>query len=277
MEATSPEPRAMATTIDTAKTRTPSAAEAAETLPQLYQELDAILGELLAGFDDHTALLVLSDHGFAPFHRAFNLNTWLLDHGYVVLQPGVDQEAGEYFAHVDWSRTRAYALGLNGLYLNLRGRERDGIVPPEAGDALLAEIRERLLAERDPATGSPVITRVDRASQVYRGDVSRQAPDLLVGYNRGYRAGWKTILGAFPRTILEDNTNPWSGDHCIDPTLVPGILLSNRKIEVPSPALTDIAPTVLAEFGIAKPGYMQGRTLFSSGRTVVAHNPVLRR
>jgi predicted AlkP superfamily phosphohydrolase/phosphomutase len=110
----------------------------------------------------------------------------------------------------------------------------------------------------------PVITRADRASEVYQGPYAGSGPDLLVGYNRGYRAGWKTILGAFPPDELEDNTNSWSGDHCMDYTLVPGVLLSNRKISAASPALTDIAPTILSEFGIAKPPAMMGRSVFGS-------------
>jgi len=108
-----------------------------------------------------------------------------------------------------------------------------------------------------------VITRVDIASEVYRGPYTQSGPDLLVGYNRGYRAGWKTILGGFPPEILEDNTNPWSGDHCMDYTLVPGVLLSNRKIVDRSTALTDIAPTILAEFGIPQPKDMMGQSVFA--------------
>jgi predicted AlkP superfamily phosphohydrolase/phosphomutase len=159
-------------------------------------------------------------------------------------------------------------LGLNGLYLNLRGREREGIVAPGAeADALLKEIKEKLLAVRDPKNNLPVITRMDVASEVYQGPYARSGPDLLVGYNRGYRAGWKTILGAFPADVLEDNTNAWSGDHCMDYTLVPGVLLSNRKIQAEAPALTDIAPTILSEFGIAKSAGMMGHSVFKSGRT----------
>ena len=100
-----------------------------------------------------------------------------------------------------------------------------------------------------------MITRVDVASEVYQGPYALQGPDLLVGYNRGYRAGWQTILGNFPADVLENNTNPWSGDHCMDYTLVPGVLLSNRPIDAASPALTDIAPTIFAQFGIPQPGY----------------------
>jgi predicted AlkP superfamily phosphohydrolase/phosphomutase len=152
---------------------------------------------------------------------------------------------------------------LNGLYLNLRGREREGIVEPGSqADGLLKEIREKLLDERDAQNNQTPITRVDRASEIYQGPYARQGPDLLVGYNRGYRAGWQTILGNFHSEVFEDNTNPWSGDHCMDYTLVPGVLLSNRPIEAANPALTDIAPTIFAEFGIPKPGGMMGRSVF---------------
>ncbi len=164
---------------------------------------------MLPKLDDHTTLLVLSDHGFAPYYRSFNLNTWLLNNGYIKLKNGASSDSTEPWANVDWSQTRAYGLGLNGLYVNLRGREREGIVEPgAAANALIRELKEQLLSVKDPQGGLPVITRVDVASEVYQGPYSRSGPDLLVGYNRGYRAGWKTILGAFPAEILEDNTEP---------------------------------------------------------------------
>ena len=243
------------------------ASEYGSALPEFYQEMDQVLGEVLAKLDEHTTLLVLSDHGFAPYYRSFNLNTWLLNNGYITLKSGADPDQSKPLANVDWNRTRAYGLGLNGLYVNLRDRERDGIVQRGAEvEALLKEIKGKLLAVRDPQNGMAVITRVDRADEVYQGPYSDQGPDLLVGYNRGYRAGWKTILGAFPADVLEDNTNPWSGDHCMDYTLVPGVLLSNRKIEAESPALIDIAPTMFAEFGIAKPKGMMGQSVFHPER-----------
>jgi predicted AlkP superfamily phosphohydrolase/phosphomutase len=245
------------------------AAQNGSAIADLYQEIDQVLGEVLPKLDDHTTLLVLSDHGFAPYYRSFNLNTWLLNNGYITLNSEANPDSNEPLADVDWSRTRAYGLGLNGLYINLRGRERAGIVPPGAqADALIKQIKEQLLALKDPETGFPVITRVDVAGEVYQGPYSKLGPDLLVGYNRGYRAGWKTILGAFPPEVLEDNTNAWSGDHCMDYTLVPGVLLSNRKIAAETPALTDIAPTILAEFGIAQSQDMMGQSVFQSGRAI---------
>jgi len=243
------------------------AAQYGSALPEFYQQIDQVLGEVLQRVDDRTTLLVLSDHGFAPYNRSFNLNTWLLNNGYITLKSEPNPDQNQAFADVDWSRTRAYGLGLNGLYLNLRGREREGIVEPgAAADSLLKEIKDKLLAVRDPQNDQAAITRVDRASEVYQGPYAAKGPDLLVGYNRGYRAGWQTILGNFPADIFENNANPWSGDHCMDYTLVPGVLLSNRSIDAASPALTDIAPTIFAQFGIPQPGSMMGHSVFSSKR-----------
>jgi predicted AlkP superfamily phosphohydrolase/phosphomutase len=233
-------------------------------ITEFYQQIDQVLGEVLPKLDDHTTLLVLSDHGFAPYYRSFNLNTWLLNNGYIKMKKAGDADSNEPLANVDWSGTRAYGLGLNGLYINMRGRDRDGIVAGVEANALIQEIKTKLLQESDPQTGLPVITRVDVASEVYHGPYAHLGPDLLVGYNRGYRAGWKTILGAFPPDVLEDNTNPWSGDHCMDYTLVPGVLLSNRKIVAGTPALTDIAPTILSEFGINQPKDMMGRPVWQA-------------
>jgi predicted AlkP superfamily phosphohydrolase/phosphomutase len=243
------------------------AAQYGSALPEFYQQIDHVLGEVLQRMDDRTTLMVLSDHGFAPYNRSFNLNTWLLDNGYITLKNEPNPDQNEAFANVDWSRTRAYGLGLNGLYLNLKGREREGIVGPgTAADSLLREIKDKLLAVRDPQNNLAAITRVDRASDVYQGPYAQQGPDLLVGYNRGYRAGWQTILGNFPSDVFENNTSPWSGDHCMDYTLVPGVLLSNRPIDASNPALTDIAPTIFAQFGIPQPSGMMGHSVFSSNR-----------
>jgi len=239
------------------------AAEYGSALPEFYQQVDQVLGEVLQHADDRTTVMVLSDHGFAPYNRSFNLNTWLLNHGYITLKAEPNPDQSEAFANFDWSHTRAYGLGLNGLYLNLRGREREGIVESGAqAEALLKQIREELLDVRDPQNNLQAITRIDLAGEVYQGPYAHQGPDLIVGYNRGYRAGWQTILGNFPADVFEDNSNPWSGDHCMDYTLVPGVLLSNRPIHIASPSLTDIAPTIFAEFGIPKPGSMMGHSVF---------------
>jgi len=229
-----------------------------------YVKMDSMLGEALKAAHADTTVLVVSDHGFAPFRRSFNLNTWLVDNGYLVLHGGAQPGPGlNIFADADWSKTRAYGLGLNGLYVNLRGREKNGIVNPGAEtDALQVEIAAKLEGVRDPKDGQMVITRVDRAFAAYSGSATALAPDIIVGYNRGFRVGWDSVLGGIPTNVLEDNAEPWSGDHCIDYTLVPGVVLSNRKIQAARPSLIDIAPTILADFGIARPSTMDGHNIF---------------
>lgn len=248
-----------------------TAAQFENVVAGLYQEMDAALGKAMKKADADTTLIVLSDHGFAPYYRSFNLNNWLLDHGYLALKPGTDiAAAGDFFVHVDWKRTRAYGIGLNSLYLNLRGREKHGIVAPGAeADGLANELREKLGTVRDPGEnrvgpkgGANVFGRIDRAAEIYSGAHVQDAPDLLLGYNRGWRAGWSTVLGGFSSQVLEDNHEAWSGDHCMDFRQVPGVLLTNRPVKHASPALTDIAPTILGEFGIAAPKEMQGRAVF---------------
>ncbi len=241
------------------------AADFGGVLEDLYQEMDRVVGKVLAKLDRHATLLVVSDHGFAPYYRSLNLNAWLLENGYLALEPGTERGESEFLRDVDWSRTRAYGLGLNALYLNLEGRERYGIVPPGTqAQALRAEIAARLEELRDPLTESPVVARAHQATEVYSGPKVRDAPDLLIGYARGYRVGWASVLGGVSRVTLEDNTEPWSGDHCVEPALVPGVLLSNKKIAAESPELRDVAPTILAEFQVAKPDNMEGRSLFGA-------------
>lgn len=249
---------------DQSRRELPDATQQQRTLlVKFFEEMDRMLGKAMSKLEGDTTLMVLSDHGFAPYHRSFNLNTWLLENGYINLKDGLRQDTTDIFSGADWSRTRAYGLGLNALYLNMRGRERDGIVQhgPEA-QSLLEEIRSKLKAVQDPIAGKSVITRVDKAEEVYSGQNLQSAPDLIIGYNRGYRAGWETVLGRFSSRVLEDNTERWSGDHCIDHTLVPGVLLSNRKLAMEAPALTDIAPTILAEFALEKPKSMKGQSVF---------------
>ncbi len=232
-----------------------------------YIDMDRVLGRVLDSIDGNTTVIVLSDHGFAPFYRAFNLNTWLKENGYSYL---TDESEGEFFRNVDWGKTRAYGVGFNGLFLNLKGREYKGIVEPGERKELLDEISEKLLSIRDPKNGEQVITRVYRAEEIYSGPYLKDAPDLIVGYNRGYRASWETVLGSFPKEILRDNKQKWSGDHLMEAALVPGILLSNKEIKMQNPALTDLAPTVLEEFGIPKQAGMIGNNIFKEESS--AHN-----
>lgn len=225
---------------------------------RLYQRLDAVVGRILDRYGDRAAIFVMSDHGFADFGRQFNLNSWLRDGGY--LGP---PDCTSILRDCDWPQTVAYGLGINGLYLNLKGRERDGVVEPGAErQSLLAELASKLEAVRD-VDGQPVIRRVRRADESYRGGATALAPDLIVGYCRGYRASWDTCLGDLTESVLLDNDSAWSADHCADASEVPGVLFSNRPILATAPTLVDLAPTILAEYGLAVPPSMEGSSVFS--------------
>ena len=171
-------------------------------------------------------LIVLSDHGFNSFRCAVHLNRWLAEEGYLALKPGAPSSQS-LFTNVDWTKSKAFALGLNGIFLNLSGREALGIVGPDAADALKRELSEKLKRWRDPHTGEPVVLTGYDGDQVYQGGRTADAPDLVIGYARGYHASGQTALGGVPDLLVEDNTRKWSGDHCIEPSLVPGVLFTS--------------------------------------------------
>jgi predicted AlkP superfamily phosphohydrolase/phosphomutase len=223
----------------------------AEVVDRLYQGLDTIVTDTLATLGPDDVLVVMSDHGFTSWRRAFHLNSWLRDAGYLVLVDPNRRDDPGLFGNVDWTRTRAYALGLNGLYLNVKGRERDGIVTPTARDTLLDEITGKLLAFHDPHTGQPAITKVYRSSDVYHlSGHENIAPDLIIGYAKGTRGSDESALGAVPREVIVDNTSKWNGDHCMDHEAVPGVLLSSRPLRRDAKTIQTLAAAVLAEFGV---------------------------
>jgi predicted AlkP superfamily phosphohydrolase/phosphomutase len=227
----------------------------------LYVHNDALLGRLLDRVEDDDVLMVLSDHGFNSFRRGINLNRWLCDHGYLALKPGADGTTA-WLGDVDWPRTRAYALGLTGLFLNVTRREAQGTVDPgEEATQLRKELIGKLSGLADGDAGAVGITQVFETRELYAGPYLENAPDLLVGYNAGYRISWNGATGVVSGPVFEDNLKAWSGDHCIDPRQVPGVLFCNRRIDAPEPALVDIAPTALHLFGIEPPPHMDGRVL----------------
>jgi predicted AlkP superfamily phosphohydrolase/phosphomutase len=225
----------------------------------LYRRMDELIGRVMKQIDDQTLLLVISDHGFKSFARCVNVNAWLHQNGYLALKQG-KTESGDWFEDVDWSRTRAYTMGLNGLYLNIKGRERQGIVGPGAeSEALKQELRTKLDGLVDPSSGRIGITGVFDCDAIYAGPYVDAAPDLIVGYGEGFRASWDSVMGKVTTQIFEDNLKAWSGDHCIDPRLVPGVLFANRRFAEEKPAIVDVAPTVLKLFGLALPAYFDGK------------------
>ena len=226
----------------------------------LYMELDTMIGEALDAMDGSTELMVMSDHGFAPFNRSFNLNSWLAEEGYASITSPSDRNR-DMFAAIDWKDTAAYGLGLNCLYLNRTGRETDGPVAPEEADGLLQRLRQDLESVTDPLTGSRVVRRAFITREMYSGSLPDYAPDMIIGYARGYRSSWETTLGSFPEEIVVDNDDPWSGTHCIDPDLVPGTLLSSRPPRIGSADLKDMGRSIAGLFDLPElpPG---GRNIF---------------
>jgi predicted AlkP superfamily phosphohydrolase/phosphomutase len=229
-----------------------------------YRRMDALLGRVLAAIegDPRSVLLVVSDHGFKPFTRQVNLNAWLKREGYLVLDEG-RADSGEWLAGVDWRRTRAYALGLAGVFLNVRGREAQGAVAPGAEAAALAdEIAGKLRGLRDEETGAVAVRDVYPTQRLYRGPYAEDGPDLLVGYAAGWRAGWLAARGFTAGPVCAANDKAWSGDHCIDPALVPGVLFASEPLAgAEDPSITDLAPTLLDYFGVPAPAQMDGRSL----------------
>ncbi len=235
-----------------------------KTIEKIYIHNDKLVGKVLDDLKDGDLLFVISDHGFNSFRRGVNLNSWLHANGYLTLKDGVDGSA-EWLRDVDWSRTKAYCLGLTGMFLNMKGREAGGIVAPgEEADTVKAELISKLSGLVDEEKGEVGIKEVFDTARVYGGPYVENAPDFLIGYNGSYRISWDGATGMVSGPVFQDNTKSWSGDHCIDPRLVPGILFCSRKIDAEDPALVDIAPSALRLFGLEPPQHMDGKSLFKA-------------
>lgn len=233
-----------------------------EVIPDLYKRMDDLLGRVMEKVDEKTILLVMSDHGFSLFRRGVNLNTWLYQNGYLFLEENAGSKGGNWLRRVDWSRTKAYALGLAGLYINLKGRETLGIVKPgEEFEELKKELSMKLTGLKDEETGEIAIRRVYDSREIYAGPYTENAPDLIIGYNKGYRASWESVTGRLDEQVFKNNEKAWGGDHCIDPQLVPGVLFCNRPVRATSPHIVDIAPTILKSLGVEVPPYFDGKSL----------------
>ena len=231
-----------------------------EVIEACYEQADEVVGRVISELGARDALFVMSDHGFKSFRRGVNLNVWLKHEGYLHLKEGAAGEA-KWLREVDWERTRAYAIGLGGLYLNVRGREARGIVPPEEAPSLKEELIGKLTGLRDDGNGQVAIERALDTAVVNPGPYAEVGPDITLGYGTGYRASWGAAQGQVSGAVFEDNRRRWSGDHCMDPALVPGVLFSNRPLAAATASILDVAPTVLHLFGIRAPAYMQGRSL----------------
>ena len=216
-----------------------------------YQRCDAVLGEVLRAVDDRTTLMVLSDHGFSSFQRGVHLNGWLRDKGWLSLRgdasPG--DTSVDFFQQVDWSKTRAYALGFGSIYINVAGREAEGIVPLAERSSTAASLARQIEGLPDPERGQVAVLGANTRDALYRGPRIEEAPDVVVEFAGGYRASWETALGAVPQGLIVDNTRKWGGDHIVAPSLVPGVIFMNRPFR-PMPRLIDCNPSILASFGL---------------------------
>jgi len=236
-----------------------------DVIKKLYIAMDLTLGKVLDQNDiddpDFT-LMAMSDHGFAPFRRQVNVNTWLYKNGYLALSDEGNIENKGYLENVKWSRTGAYSVGINSIYLNLKGREKNGIVLDSQAKYLVSKLRQDLLKLVDPLTGKKVVSSVwvvperEHRRHTY-------APDLIVGWNRGYRNSWDSILGGFSGEVISDNLDKWSGDHCVDPNIVPAVLFTNKRVTKETPSLCDITATILEEFSILPAAEVEGKTLYT--------------
>lgn len=248
-----------------------------DVVEDLYLKMDPILGAVLDRIDQDTLVMVISDHGFAPYRRKFSLNTWLLEQGYLVLKDGRERELPEadpkrvdvhLFDAVDWTRTKAYGIGFNGLYLNRAGREAGGCVQAAEVPGLLAELKSKLEALRDSAPGKPwdgerVVLAADLASDVYHGTRVAEAPDIIVGYNSGYGNSDEATQGRIPSAVLSDNAGgTFNGSHLMHPSVVEGVLLTNARVRSEGARLEDITATILHRYGVPLEPGMTGRPIF---------------
>ena len=247
-------------------------------IEQHYLRCDKLLTPVLDKVDENTLLIVLSDHGFNTFRRAFDTNTWLWKNGLLALKNGgkPSEDSSEGFAHVDWSKTYAYAVGLGGIYLNFKGREREGILQEGIeAERVRNAIQSGLAGIADPKTQKTAIRSVLRKEELYSGPYAASAPDLLVNFCPGFRVSWQSAVGGFANCLISDNTRRWSGDHIIDPEAVPGILFMNQNPQRVSakngetgtghpqkfPSIIDLAPTILNHLGVPVPKLMEGTSL----------------
>jgi predicted AlkP superfamily phosphohydrolase/phosphomutase len=248
------------------------ASQFGDSIERVYKRADDFVGEVVKRVGPGVPVMIVSDHGFHSWRKAVNLNTWLVQNGYMALkgQQGADKKlsdlfgGGTFWENVDWSRTRAYAMGIGQIYFNVRGRESQGIVSPGAESSALADdMVRKLLTMTDPDDGASIIHAVYKRDDIYAGPFLHNAAELQVGMNDGYRVSWQTTLGGSPPGIVYKNDRKWSADHGgYDFAITSGVFVTGRPINTPSPRIIDIAPTVLRYFGLSVPTDIDGKPLF---------------
>ncbi len=232
-----------------------------------YAKMDEIVGKAMERVKDGDLLMVLSDHGFHSFRTGFNVNTWLIRNGYLAVEGQTDAATAvndqPYLQGYDWSKSKAYSLGLGSVFINEKGREGQGTVDPADVEALIAEIRQKLLEVTDPETGDKIFHAIYTRDD-YHGIASGDAPDIQLGYAEGYQSTKDTVKGSAPEGLFEPNTDKWSGEHASsDVALTPGIFLCNMSIGDKEPQITDLGVTALRYLGATVPDDFQGKDLLA--------------
>lgn len=235
-----------------------------DAIEREYKRMDATLAQVRKQLGKDDTLLILSDHGFHNYRRGLHVNQWLKQQGLLALRGNAASSSREFLIDVDWSKTKAYAVGTGQVYFNLQGRERDGIVPRAQAAALAKQIKSGLLALRDKEAGDAIAVRnVYAGAEVFTGSRADGAPDLQIAFAENYRTSWETILGGVPAALFADNDKKWSGDHAAsDVADTPGILIANRPLARGEANIVDLAPTASTFFGKAVPKEYVGKSVF---------------
>lgn len=174
----------------------------ADVLPELYENLDTLLGDLIDSFEsqygDDALTCLVSDHGMRSLDRIFHVNKWLDQNGYLSFKEEYNTQNGEIseklddrvqyiFGKVNWEETTAYAMGKRGaIYVNLEGREPAGSVPPEEYDDVIESLSEELSEVVDPETDTNIISDVYMRDELFHGPHVEKAPDVMLDLDAGY-------------------------------------------------------------------------------------------
>ncbi|MGD2040063.1 MAG: alkaline phosphatase family protein [Anaerolineae bacterium] len=224
-----------------------------------YIHIDQQIGERLALLDDRTAVLVVSDHGGQPMMGGICFNEWLKQEGYLVLEYEPDYVVPLEKCEVDWSRTVAWGSGgyYARLFLNVRGREPEGVVAPADFDAVRDELAQRIAEITDPA-GNKLGSVAYKPDEIYR-EVNNIAPDLIVYFGN---LSWRSVgsLGMNRIYTLENDTGPDDANHAQEGLYIfydPHAASQGRGV---IQHLMDVAPTILELLEVPVPHDMEGRS-----------------
>ncbi len=234
--------------------------QTSEEIEEYFIEKDEFIGNVLEKLDENTLLLIISDHGFTSFERSVSINTWLVENGFITLTEELKKgQDGALFEKVDWSKTKAYSVGFNSIYVNLQDREGKGIVKDR--DAIIDEIIDELEKLKDPKTGKKVVNKAYKREEIYNGESMKDAPDIIIGFNPGFRMSWQNAIGGFTKEVITDNDKKWVGDHLVDPKFVPGVLFANIELNSKSASQMDIVPTIFDALGLKESELIDGKSL----------------